>query len=137
MEQNDLHKLSPVSQLVVIYQILREPVAHIPLAQLGERLAYSPQALSFEQEELKEAKLCDVRREGRMVFLDFGLRGKALWEKAERLMASPVRRTQWVRWGQPRARCRFWNYRVGPVVDARRGYYGDLRHARSGLGSRA
>src|ERR1700682_1589820 len=30
-------KLSPVSQLVVIYQILREPVAHVPLWQLGER----------------------------------------------------------------------------------------------------
>ena len=39
-----------------------------------------------------------------MVFLDFGLRGKALWDRAEPLMASPVRRTQWVRWGQPRAR---------------------------------
>ena len=40
-------KLSPVSQLVVIYQILRAPDAHIPLAQLGGRLAYSPQAMSF------------------------------------------------------------------------------------------
>jgi hypothetical protein len=97
-------KLSPVSQLVVIYQILRAPDAHIPLAQLGERLAYSPQALSFAQEELQDAKLCDVRRTGKMVFLEFALRGKALWEKAEPLMASPVRRTQWMRWGQPRAR---------------------------------
>jgi len=97
-------KLSPVSQLVVIYQILRAPDAHIPLAQLGERLAYSPQALSFAQEELQDAKLCDVRRAGKMVFLEFALRGKVLWEKAEPLMASPVRRTQWMRWGQPRAR---------------------------------
>jgi len=46
-------KLSPVSQLVVIYQILREPVAHIPLAQLGKRLAYSPQAVSFAQESCR------------------------------------------------------------------------------------
>jgi len=97
-------KLSPVSQLVVIYQILREPVAHIPLAQLGKRLAYSPQAVSFAQEELRNSNLCDVRRAGKMVFLEFRLGGKALWEKAEALMASPVRRTQWVRWGQPRAR---------------------------------
>jgi len=97
-------KLSPVSQLVVIYQILREPEAHIPLAQLGKRLAYSPQAVSFAQEELQNSNLCDVRRAGKMVFLEFRLGGKALWEKAEALMASPVRRTQWVRWGQPRAR---------------------------------
>jgi hypothetical protein len=39
-----------------------------------------------------------------MVFLEFGLRDKALWDKAEPLMASPVRRTQWVRWGRPRGR---------------------------------
>jgi len=97
-------KLSPVSQLVVIYQILREPVAHIPLAQLGKRLAYSPQAVSFAQEELQNTNLCDARRAGKMVFLEFRLGGKALWEKAEPLMASPVRRTRWVRWGQPRAR---------------------------------
>lgn len=73
------------------------------MAQLGERLAYSPQAMSFAQEELQNAKLCEVRRAGKMVFLEFGLRGKALWEKGEPLMASPVRRTKWVRWGQPRA----------------------------------
>jgi hypothetical protein len=97
-------KLSPVSQLVVVYQILREPEAHVPLAQLGGRLAYSPQAMSFAQEELQDAKLCEVRRAGKMIFLEFALRGKALWDKAEPLMASPVRRTQWVRWGQPRAR---------------------------------
>jgi hypothetical protein len=39
-----------------------------------------------------------------MAFLEFALRGKALWGRVEPLMASPVRRTQWVRWGQPRAR---------------------------------
>jgi hypothetical protein len=39
-----------------------------------------------------------------MAFLDFELRGKALWKMAEPLMTSPVRRTQWVRWGHPSAR---------------------------------
>src|SRR5258705_4095917 len=81
-------KLSPVSQLVVIYQILGEPVAHIALAQLGQRLAYSPQAVSLAHKELQDAKLCDVRRTGRMIFLEFRLRGRALWEKAEPLMAT-------------------------------------------------
>jgi len=97
-------KLSPVSQLMVIYQILREPETNIPLAILGTRLEYSPQAISHAQEELQAAKLCEVRRAGRMVFLDFGLRGKTLWKRAEPRMTSPVRRTQWVRWGDPRAR---------------------------------
>jgi DNA-binding MarR family transcriptional regulator len=97
-------KLLPAAQLVVIYQILREPAASIGLADMGKRLAYSPQSMSSAQEELQEAGLCEVRRAGRMVYLDFGLRGKALWEKAEPLMASPVRRKRWVRWGEPRAR---------------------------------
>jgi DNA-binding MarR family transcriptional regulator len=97
-------KLLPVSQLVVIYHILRKPDAHVPLAQLGERLAYSPQSMSSAQEELQEAGLCEVRRAGRMIFLDFGLRGGALWKKADLLMRTPVRKAQWVRWGQPRAR---------------------------------
>jgi len=97
-------KLLPAAQLVVIYQILREPAESIALAQLGERLAYSAQSMSAAQEELQEAGLCGVRRAGRMIYLEFGLRGRALWEKAEPMMASPVRRKRWVRWGQPRAR---------------------------------
>ena len=111
-------KLSPVSQLVVIYQILRDPVAQIPLGQLGEKLAYSPQAMSHAQEELQIANLCEVHRAGKMVFLDFTVRGKALWERAEPIMSSPVRRTQWIRWGQSRARGGRWHYCVEPAVDA-------------------
>jgi len=97
-------KLSPVSQLVVIHQILREHDSHIPLAELGVRLKYSAQAMSFAQDQLQCAKLCEVRRIGKMIFLEFSLGGRSLWEKAEPLMASPVRKVQWVRWGQPRAR---------------------------------
>lgn len=96
-------KLSPVSQIAVIYQILREPDAHIPLAQLGERLGYSPQSMSSVQEELLQSGLCEVRRMGKMAFLEFSHQGRALWEKAEPLMTTPVRKTRWVRWGRPRA----------------------------------
>lgn len=96
--------LLPVSQLVVIYQILRQPTEHISLAQLGEHLAYSAQSLSSAQDQLQEAGLCEVRRSGRAIFLDFPMRGRALWEKAEPLMTSPVRKTQWVKWGRTRAR---------------------------------
>ncbi len=99
-----MENLSPVSQLVVIYHILREPEANIPLAVLGNTLQYSPQAISHAQQELQTAKLCEVRRVGRKAFLDFGLQSKALWKRAEPLMTSPVRRAQWVRWGLPRAR---------------------------------
>ncbi len=97
-------KLSPVSQLVVIYHILKRPVSQEPLGHLAERLGYSAMAMSKAQKELGAAKLCKVVRAGMATLLQFELRGKALWEKAELLMTTPVKRTEWVRWGQPRAR---------------------------------
>jgi hypothetical protein len=97
-------KLSPVSQLVVIYHILKRPVTQEPLGRLAERFGYSPMAMSKAKDELRGAKLCKVVRAGMATLLQFELRGKALWAKAEPLMTTPVKRTEWVRWGQPRAR---------------------------------
>jgi DNA-binding MarR family transcriptional regulator len=97
-------KLSPTSQVVVLYHILKEPLTQEPLGQLAKRLGYSAMAMSKAQEELLAAKLCKVVRAGRTTLLRFELRGRALWQKAEPLMTTPVKRTLWVRWGQPRAR---------------------------------
>src|SRR5260370_3629371 len=41
-------KLSPTSQVVVLYHILNEPLAQEPLGQLAKRLGYSAIALSTE-----------------------------------------------------------------------------------------
>jgi DNA-binding MarR family transcriptional regulator len=97
-------KLSPVSQLVVIYHILKKPGSQEPLGRLAERLGYSAMAMSKAQNELQRAELCEVVHAGRAILLQFKLCGRELWEKAEPLMSTPVKRTQWVRWGQPRAR---------------------------------
>jgi DNA-binding MarR family transcriptional regulator len=97
-------KLSPTSQVVVLYHILRQPLTQEPLVRLAKRLGYSPMAMSKAQEELVAAKLCKVERAGRTTLLRFELHGKDLWQKAEPLLATPVKRTHWVRWGQPRPR---------------------------------
>ena len=97
-------KLSPTSQVVVLYHILKEPLPQEPLARLATRLGYSAMAMSKAQEELLGAKLCKVERAGRTILLRFELRGRDLWQKAEPLLATPVKRTYWVRWGQPRPR---------------------------------
>lgn len=97
-------KLSPVSQVVVLYYILKEPPTKEPLMRLANLLRYSPQAMSKAREELLAANLCTVHRAGRMAILQFELHGRTLWQKAEPLMTTPVKRTDWVRWGQPRAR---------------------------------
>jgi DNA-binding MarR family transcriptional regulator len=97
-------KLSPTSQVVVLYHLLKEPPRQEPLVQLAKRLGYSAMAMSKAQEELLAAKLCTVERAGRTTLLRFELRGRALWQKAEPLLATPVKRAYWVRWGQPRPR---------------------------------
>jgi DNA-binding MarR family transcriptional regulator len=99
-----LEKLSPTSQVVVLYHILKAPLPPEPLAQLAKRLGYSAMAMSKAQEELVAAKLSKVERAGRTILLRFELRGRDLWQKAEPLLATPVKRTYWVRWGQPRPR---------------------------------
>jgi hypothetical protein len=61
-------------------------------------------AISKGQEELQSAQLCEVVRSGRTLSLHFNASGKDLWKLAEPLLLTPVKRTQWIRWGQPRAR---------------------------------
>jgi DNA-binding MarR family transcriptional regulator len=96
--------LSAVSQLVVIYQILKEPLDEIPLGQIAARLGYSAMVMSRAQDELQTAGLCEVNRTWRTVSLHFTTRGKDLWQQAEPLLTTPVRHRIWIRWGQPRAR---------------------------------
>lgn len=96
--------LSAVSQLLVIYQILKEPLDEIPLGQIATRVGYSAMAISKAQDELQTARLCEVIRTRRTVSLHFTSRGRALWQQAEPLLVTPVRRRQWIRWGHPRAR---------------------------------
>jgi len=96
--------LSSVSQLIIIYHILRNSLSDIPLGQIASRLGYSAMAISKAQDELQSAQLCEVVRSGRTLSLHFNSSGKDLWGRAEPLLLSPVKRTQWIRWGQPRAR---------------------------------
>jgi hypothetical protein len=96
--------LSAVSQLVVIYQILRGSLDETPLGQIASRLGYSAMAISKAQDELQTAGLCEAIRTWRTVSLHFKQRGKNLWRQAEPLLTTPVRRKIWIRWGQPRAR---------------------------------
>lgn len=96
--------LSAVSQLVVIYQILKGSLDETPLGQIATRLGYSAMAISKAQDELQTAGLCEVIRTWRTVSLHFTARGKSLWRQAEPLLTTPSRRRIWIRWGQPRAR---------------------------------
>jgi hypothetical protein len=91
--------LSSVSQLIVIYHLLREPLSGIPLGQIATRLGYSAMAVSKAQDELQTRGLCTVVRSGKALSLQFELERELLWRDAEPLLSTPVKRTQWIRWG--------------------------------------
>lgn len=96
--------LSSVSQLLITYHLSRESLSDMPLAQIASRIGYSAMAISKAQEELQAAQLVDVVRSGKALSLHFNLSGKDLWQRVEPLLSTPVKRTQWIRWGQPRPR---------------------------------
>jgi hypothetical protein len=92
-------RLSAVAQLIVLYHLLRHPLNHVPLAEIADRLAYSRMAISKAHEELENAQICDVRRSGREVWLEFRGDRRTVWHAAEPILSSPVRKTYWVQKG--------------------------------------
>jgi hypothetical protein len=97
-------KLTPVSQLIIIYHLVREDVSNMPLVRIASRLAYSPMAISQAQDELQNSELCDVVKSGRALSIHFKWQGRELWDHAQPLLSTPVRRAHWIRWGHPRPR---------------------------------
>jgi len=95
-------KLTPISQLVIIYHLVKENISDLPLAHVASQLRYSPMAISQAQDELQNSELCEVVKSGRALFIHFKWLGYELWEHALPLLSTPVRKTHWIRWGHPR-----------------------------------
>ncbi len=92
--------LSPVAQVVVIYHLVRGPFTDLPLGQIAQQLHYSAMAISKAQEELQQTGICEVERSGKALFLRFTGSRADVWRNAERSLSTPIKRTQWIRWGQ-------------------------------------
>lgn len=92
--------LSPVAQVIVIYHFVRGPLTDLPLGRIAQKLHYSAMAISKAQEELQQVGICEVERFGKALFLRFSGSRADAWRNAERSLSTPVKRTQWVRWGQ-------------------------------------
>ena len=93
-------RLTPATQCILLYHLLRESIAGVPLREIAEKVGYSAMNLSRAKDELETAGLCETGRQGRSVVLDFQERGPALWIKALPLLSSPVRKSYWVDWPQ-------------------------------------
>lgn len=92
------NRLTPATQCILLYHLLRKPIAGVPLRNIAEVVGYSPMNLSRVKDELEAAGLCETVREGRTVVLKFPEQGRSLWERALPLLTSPVRHVHWVRW---------------------------------------
>ncbi len=90
-------RLTPTAQCVVLYHLQRASLDNLPLKQIAERIGYSPIMLTKVKDELEAAELALPSRQGRSVTLHFPRRGRDLWEQAQPYLASPVKKTHWLR----------------------------------------
>ncbi|WP_156994024.1 hypothetical protein [Terriglobus sp. TAA 43] len=93
-----LQQLSTAAQLIVLYHLVRQPLDQVPQATIADFLGYSRMAISRANEELQNVRLCELRRSGREVYLEFLGAPRTIWETAEPLLKSPVRKTHWIHW---------------------------------------
>lgn len=93
-------RLTPATQCILLYHLLREPLTGLPLRAIAEKVGYSAMNLSRAKDELEAAELCQTGRQGRAVVMEFGEKGRDLWDKALPLLSSPVQKAYWVDWPQ-------------------------------------
>jgi len=95
-------RLTPTAQCVVLYHLQRASLENLPLKEIAERIGYSPIMLTKVKDELEAAELGHPSRQGRSITLRFPRHGRDLWEQAQPYLASPVKKTHWLRGDIPR-----------------------------------
>jgi len=93
-------RLTPASQCVLLYHLLKESIEGVPLREIAKKVGYSPMNLSRAKDEIEAAGLCTTGRHGRSVVLEFHERAYDLWSKALPVLSSPVKKSHWVDWPQ-------------------------------------
>lgn len=93
--------LTPAAQAVFLYHLLKRPLDDLPLREIASLVGYTPMMITKVKDELEGARLCDAVREGRFMMLKFSPDKRALWEKAEPKLSSPLRKLYGVKWANP------------------------------------
>lgn len=93
--------LTPAAQCILLYHLQRTPLNRLPLRDIARLTAYSAMMVTRVKEEWEANGLCRSSRAGRIVEVEFAANGRKLWDLAERLLVSPVRKTHCARWKQP------------------------------------
>ena len=91
-------RLTPAAQCILLYHLLRKPLDDMPLQEIAAITNYTKMTVTKVKEEWETNGLCQTSRVGRAVVVQFSAGGRELWNKAEPLMSSPVKKSEWVRW---------------------------------------
>ena len=94
-------RFTPTAQCLVLYHLQRASLEGLPLKEIAQKIGYSPIMLTKVKDELEAAELSRSSRQGRSITLQFPQHGRELWEQAQPYLASPARKTHWLRWHQP------------------------------------
>ncbi len=89
-------KLLPSAQLTLFYHLLRKPLSAMHLTALARLLDYTPMTAMRAVDNLEGAGLCETEQLGRDRVVVFPLQSKALWEKAEPFLTTPIEKEVFV-----------------------------------------
>lgn len=97
VSDNSVEPLSASAQVLLLYYLQKMEVADWPLNRWAEVLPYSAMTISRACQELAAAGLCDPEKRGRQVILRLNPDRRALWNKSQPRMRTPVMRATPVR----------------------------------------
>jgi DNA-binding transcriptional ArsR family regulator len=89
--------LSPAAQTVVLYELVFGTTPEITPSELATKLGYTRMTMTRALDELATQELAEVNRKGRERWLRFPSDRRALWQKAEPFMRSPVKKRIWAK----------------------------------------
>ncbi len=86
--------MTPATQLLVLYHLQKEPLEEMNFKSIAEKLNYDQATITRSAYYLHNMEICTLKG-SKEKSLHFNHDKKALWEKVEPLMSSPVKRTQY------------------------------------------
>jgi DNA-binding MarR family transcriptional regulator len=89
-------QISPATQVVVLYALLQADCREHTPSELARTLSYTRMTMSRAFDELMTTGLATVETRGRERVLRFEGDKRSLWERSHHLLASPVRKREWV-----------------------------------------
>jgi len=92
--------ITPAAQGILLYHLLRKPLQGIPLQNIAKLTGYSAMMITKVKDEWETNGLCQTRRVGRSVVVEFTADRRKLWHIAEQLFSSPAKKSHWAHWNK-------------------------------------